>query len=289
MGVFPAALVLLATAAGPSLADHPVRPPGKISKPFSGYKSGKQGKPDYSYAYGIDDKYSGVKLDVKERRKGYQTEGQYVSKLPDGRKQTTSYYVNGKSGFVADVRYDGVAEHPIPVKKPVKPAKYAPLKPHKPAEIPYKPAEIPYKPVEIPYKPVEIPYKPIAVPYKPIGVPNKPLPYVPQPVDVDADFDITDCDDDSYATYDKGYPKKTPFQGYVQQDIYPGYDIPQRGSARDPYSQSSKAFQQQFFNWRTFCVMKKPKLSTETPALFNHRLIEVLIRLSSSCQLSCAM
>lgn len=45
-----------------------------------------------------------------ESRDGDNTKGNYWVVLPDGRKQTVDYYVNGYSGFVADVKMDGYAK-----------------------------------------------------------------------------------------------------------------------------------------------------------------------------------
>ena len=45
-----------------------------------------------------------------EARNGDDTKGSYFVVLPDGRKQTVNYYVNGYSGYVADVSYDGYAK-----------------------------------------------------------------------------------------------------------------------------------------------------------------------------------
>ncbi len=47
-----------------------------------------------------------------ESRDGDNTKGNYWVVLPDGRKQTVDYYVNGYSGFVADVKMDGYAAAP---------------------------------------------------------------------------------------------------------------------------------------------------------------------------------
>ena len=120
-------MLLLAVCCGSALASY-YPSPKHPSKPAAGYKGSQYGKPEYSYAYGIDDKQAGIKLDVKESRDGKRTVGEYITKLPDGRNQKVSYYVDGKSGFVADVKYDGVARHPVSDKKPVKPGKYVPPK-----------------------------------------------------------------------------------------------------------------------------------------------------------------
>jgi len=45
-----------------------------------------------------------------EARDGDKTTGSYSVVLPDGRKQTVNYYVDGYSGYVADVQYDGYAK-----------------------------------------------------------------------------------------------------------------------------------------------------------------------------------
>ena len=45
-----------------------------------------------------------------ESRYGDDTKGNYWVVLPDGRKQNVNYYVNGYSGYVADVTYDGYAK-----------------------------------------------------------------------------------------------------------------------------------------------------------------------------------
>ena len=45
-----------------------------------------------------------------EARNGDDTKGSYTVVLPDGRRQTVNYYVNGYSGYVADVSYDGYAK-----------------------------------------------------------------------------------------------------------------------------------------------------------------------------------
>lgn len=46
----------------------------------------------------------------KEARDDGKTSGSYWVDLPDGRRQTVKYYVDGKSGFVADVSYEDSAK-----------------------------------------------------------------------------------------------------------------------------------------------------------------------------------
>ena len=80
--------------------------------------------PAYDFGYGVQgDEYHGsAQYAHNENRNGYNTAGEYRVALPDGRTQIVSYHVdNADSGYVADVRYEGVA---IPYEAP-KPA-YAP-------------------------------------------------------------------------------------------------------------------------------------------------------------------
>ena len=81
--------------------------------------------PAYEFGYGVQgDEYHGAaQYAHNENRNGYNTAGEYRVALPDGRTQIVSYRVNdADSGYIADVRYEGVA---IPYEAP-KPA-YAPI------------------------------------------------------------------------------------------------------------------------------------------------------------------
>ena len=62
---------------------------------------------------------------ANEHRDGYATNGEYRVALPDGRTQIVTYNVaDAYGGYVADVKYEGVAQYPEV--KPYHPAKPAP-------------------------------------------------------------------------------------------------------------------------------------------------------------------
>merc|ERR1711971_1461597 len=90
--------------------------------------------PVYNYNYAVKDDYSGSIFTAAEERDNYNAAGSYSVNLPDGRVQIVSYSVSGPDGgYVADVKYEGVAS-------------YAPVaaKPYVPAPAPvYKPAPAP--------------------------------------------------------------------------------------------------------------------------------------------------
>ena len=58
------------------------------------------------------DDSSGNDFGHQESRDGDYTSGSYYVHLPDGRLQKVSYYVDGDSGFVAEVEYEGEARYP---------------------------------------------------------------------------------------------------------------------------------------------------------------------------------
>ena len=60
----------------------------------------------------MKDASTGNDFDHKEARDGDHTQGVYSVQLPDGRKQTVNYVVEGDDGYIADVKYDGVARYP---------------------------------------------------------------------------------------------------------------------------------------------------------------------------------
>ncbi|XP_037083753.1 pro-resilin-like, partial [Pollicipes pollicipes] len=72
---------------------------------------GPTGKPPtpYSFSYDVLD-VRGNDFGAAEESNGEEVQGQYSVVLPDGRLQTVSYSVQGESGFVADVEYEGEAK-----------------------------------------------------------------------------------------------------------------------------------------------------------------------------------
>ncbi|XP_076059963.1 cuticle protein 19-like [Oratosquilla oratoria] len=112
----------------------------------------------YDFNYAVKDEYSGNDFGHQESRDGYDTQGSYYVLLPDGRLQRVTYTVNGDSGFVAEVTYEGEAKYPE----------------HKPA--PYHPTPAPYHPTPAPYHPTPAPYHPPPpAPYQPPAPSYQPL------------------------------------------------------------------------------------------------------------------
>ncbi|XP_037086673.1 RNA-binding protein FUS-like [Pollicipes pollicipes] len=63
----------------------------------------------YSFSYDVLD-VRGNDFGAAEESNGEEVQGQYSVVLPDGRLQTVSYSVEGDSGFVADLEYEGEAK-----------------------------------------------------------------------------------------------------------------------------------------------------------------------------------
>ncbi|XP_042866866.1 pro-resilin-like [Penaeus japonicus] len=68
----------------------------------------------YDFNYAVNDPPSGNDFGHQEARDGDNTQGSYYVQLPDGRLQRVTYTVNGDSGYVADVTYEGEAQYPNP-------------------------------------------------------------------------------------------------------------------------------------------------------------------------------
>ncbi|XP_076059606.1 larval cuticle protein A3A-like [Oratosquilla oratoria] len=101
-----------------------------------------QDSPKYDFNYAVKHDYSGNDFGHQETRDGYNTQGSYSVLLPDGRLQTVTYTVNGDSGYVAQVSYEGEAQYPH----------YEPA-PYHPTPAPYRPTPAPYHPTPAPYHP----------------------------------------------------------------------------------------------------------------------------------------
>ena len=72
----------------------------------------------YDFDWSVKDEYSGNDFGQQESRDGDYTQGSYYVQLPDGRLQKVTYSVNGDSGFIADVTYEGQAQYPQAASRP---------------------------------------------------------------------------------------------------------------------------------------------------------------------------
>ncbi|XP_037791900.1 pro-resilin-like [Penaeus monodon] len=70
------------------------------------------GPAKYDFNYAVNDPPSGNDFGHQEARDGPNTQGSYYVLLPDSRLQRVTYTVNGDSGYVADVTYEGDAQYP---------------------------------------------------------------------------------------------------------------------------------------------------------------------------------
>ncbi|CAL4171879.1 unnamed protein product, partial [Meganyctiphanes norvegica] len=93
-------------------------PPAPAYSPPSA-KSLSNEPAQYEFNYAVNDQYSGSNYGHQENRDGYNTQGSYFVHLPDGRLQRVNYSVNGDSGFLARVSYEGEAQYPA-IGKPVR-------------------------------------------------------------------------------------------------------------------------------------------------------------------------
>merc|ERR1712223_1315733 len=134
--------------------------------------------PSYAFKYTVEDGPYGPVFSHGEERENYNTKGEYQVNLPDGRVKTVTYTVEGPSGFIADVKYDGVSVYPD-----APPPAYSPAPVYAPAPAAPKAAEPAADDAEEPtnavdlregksapapvYKPAPAPtYKPAPSPYE---------------------------------------------------------------------------------------------------------------------------
>ena len=64
----------------------------------------------YAFNWAVSDDSSSNEFGHQEARDGDDTQGSYYVQLPDGRLQTVKYFVDGDSGYVAEVNYEGEAQ-----------------------------------------------------------------------------------------------------------------------------------------------------------------------------------
>ncbi|XP_076061356.1 uncharacterized protein LOC143037126 [Oratosquilla oratoria] len=70
--------------------------------------------PKYEFTHAVKDEESYNDFGHQEARDDEHTQGSYYVQLPDGRLQKVTYYVDGDSGFIAEVSYEGEARYPEP-------------------------------------------------------------------------------------------------------------------------------------------------------------------------------
>merc|ERR1719288_607384 len=105
-------IALCALAAVASAAPRPDHAPAPY-KPAPHYKEEKLPPQPYEYKYGVEDSYSGASFDKGESQDGYgNVAGSYRVNLPDGRVQIVTYTADHENGYIADVKYEGVAAYP---------------------------------------------------------------------------------------------------------------------------------------------------------------------------------
>ena len=83
------------------------RPPQARPDHESSEESFEDAKYNFNWQVDEDDNNFGH----QEERDGDETQGSYTVELPDGRRQTVTYHVDGDSGFVAEVSYSGEARY----------------------------------------------------------------------------------------------------------------------------------------------------------------------------------
>ncbi|KAK8392724.1 hypothetical protein O3P69_014865 [Scylla paramamosain] len=66
---------------------------------------------NYNFNWAVDDAASNNNYGHQETRNGDNTQGYYFVQLPDGRLQKVTYSVQGDSGFLAEVTYEGEAHN----------------------------------------------------------------------------------------------------------------------------------------------------------------------------------
>ncbi|XP_071541397.1 uncharacterized protein [Panulirus ornatus] len=78
----------------------------------SSEESYESSEAQYNFNWAVQHGPSGNDFGHQEARDGDDTQGSYYVQLPDGRLQTVNYRVQGDSGYVAQVNYEGQARYP---------------------------------------------------------------------------------------------------------------------------------------------------------------------------------
>ncbi|XP_063601164.1 pro-resilin-like [Penaeus indicus] len=97
-------LGMVAFAASSSFESYEYRPPRFQRSSEESYESGEA---KYNFNWAVSDDSSSNEFGHQEARDGDHTQGSYYVQLPDGRLQTVKYFVDGDSGYVAEVSYEG--------------------------------------------------------------------------------------------------------------------------------------------------------------------------------------
>merc|ERR1712141_129974 len=111
-----------------------VHPAPAYHKPAPYHEPAYDGPAVYQYGYAVQDDYSKANFAANENRDGDVVTGEYRVALPDGRTQIVTYHVDAYGGYVADVKYDGVAQYP----------EYKPAAPYHAPKPAYHAAPVPH-------------------------------------------------------------------------------------------------------------------------------------------------
>ncbi|XP_064122566.1 cuticle protein 7-like [Macrobrachium nipponense] len=108
---------------------------------------------NYNFEFAVEDGYSGADFNHQEEREEDNTQGSYSVQLPDGRRQTVTYYVDGDSGYIAEVSYEGEAQYAEPEEESDESSEPAPIyaaPEPKPRPTYSRPTYAPRKPTKTP-------------------------------------------------------------------------------------------------------------------------------------------
>ncbi|XP_037801866.1 cuticle protein 8-like [Penaeus monodon] len=103
-------LGLAAIAAADSRESYEYQPPRVTSEESA--ESYEYTEAKYEFNWAVSDDSSSNEFGHQEARDGDHTQGSYYVQLPDGRLQTVKYFVDGDTGYVAEVSYEGEASYP---------------------------------------------------------------------------------------------------------------------------------------------------------------------------------